>query len=492
MPLVIAGEAPAPPVPHPGHRRGGPHAEARRRLPRRRARAERRAHRRRVPPRASGAAVRPAPRPGPAPDAGGHPRRAPRRGAARARPRLHRARRPRRTRRRVHRARGRQPALAARHPARGRSQGGRRDPARRRRARVDPHPALRAALAPARRHDGHRRARSRGVPGVLRADDGGLSAATARASGVDEPDVVFTHRDAKMEALADEIARVHATGRPVLVGTASVAESEALFRALRDRRRQVPRPQRPPRRARGRDHRPGRHARAPSRSPPTWPAAAPTSCSAAATRRCASRLAALGGLYVIGTNRHESRRVDDQLRGRAGRQGDPGSSRFFISLEDDLISRYGVTALIPRSRRPARQRRAGRRPGRRPRDRTGAAHHRRPALRDPPHPLALLRDGRRAARANLRAPRRTAAGRIGADGVRGGRPGAPRLARHGPSAPGTSRGPRTGSRCSSSTGAGASTCGSSRTSGRASTSSVTAGVTRSRSSSGRSSAPSRR
>jgi preprotein translocase subunit SecA len=54
------------------------------------------------------------------------------------------------------------------------------------------------------------------------------------------------------------------------------------------------------------------------------------------------RVAALGGLYVIGTNRHESRRVDDQLRGRAGRQGDPGASRFFISLEDDVFERYGL------------------------------------------------------------------------------------------------------------------------------------------------------
>ena len=51
---------------------------------------------------------------------------------------------------------------------------------------------------------------------------------------------------------------------------------------------------------------------------------------------------ALGGLYVIGTNRHESRRVDLQLRGRAGRQGDPGESRFFVSLEDDLLVRYGI------------------------------------------------------------------------------------------------------------------------------------------------------
>jgi preprotein translocase subunit SecA len=50
----------------------------------------------------------------------------------------------------------------------------------------------------------------------------------------------------------------------------------------------------------------------------------------------------LGGLYVIGTNKHESRRIDNQLRGRAGRQGDPGSSRFFISVDDDLLQRYGI------------------------------------------------------------------------------------------------------------------------------------------------------
>jgi preprotein translocase subunit SecA len=67
------------------------------------------------------------------------------------------------------------------------------------------------------------------------------------------------------------------------------------------------------------------------------------------------RVIALGGLYVIGTNRHESRRVDDQLRGRAGRQGDPGSSRFFISLEDDLLQHSGVDDLIPARYRPVRQ-----------------------------------------------------------------------------------------------------------------------------------------
>ena len=64
---------------------------------------------------------------------------------------------------------------------------------------------------------------------------------------------------------------------------------------------------------------------------------------------------ALGGLYVIGTNRHESRRIDNQLRGRAGRQGDPGSARFFISLEDDLLKRYNIESLIPKPFLPAKQ-----------------------------------------------------------------------------------------------------------------------------------------
>ena len=70
--------------------------------------------------------------------------------------------------------------------------------------------------------------------------------------------------------------------------------------------------------------------RAPSRSRRTWPAAASTSRS---TTRCAS----LGGLYVLGTERHESRRIDNQLRGRSGRQGDPGETRFYLSAQDDLV-----------------------------------------------------------------------------------------------------------------------------------------------------------
>jgi preprotein translocase subunit SecA len=171
---------------------------------------------------------------------------------------------------------------------------------------------------------------------------------------VDERDVVFTHRDAKLEALAGEIERVQATGRPVLVGTASVAESEALVRVLRGRRVKC--------RVLNARH-DAREAVIIARA--GMPGAVTISTNMAGRGTdivlgggdpvLRDRVAALGGLYVIGTNRHESRRVDDQLRGRAGRQGDPGSSRFFISLEDDLISRYGVVGLIPRARRPARQ-----------------------------------------------------------------------------------------------------------------------------------------
>ncbi len=67
------------------------------------------------------------------------------------------------------------------------------------------------------------------------------------------------------------------------------------------------------------------------------------------------RVVSLGGLYVIGTNRHESRRVDNQLRGRSGRQGDPGSARFFVSLEDDLMKRYRLDELLPPGLYPKKQ-----------------------------------------------------------------------------------------------------------------------------------------
>jgi preprotein translocase subunit SecA len=162
---------------------------------------------------------------------------------------------------------------------------------------------------------------------------------------VDRPDIVFTHRDAKERAVVEEIQRAHSSGRPVLVGTLTVEESERLAGRLADAG--VPCQML---NAKNDAMEATVIARAGERG-------AVTISTNMAGRGTDIRLggandaehqqvAALGGLYVIGTNRHESRRVDLQLRGRAGRQGDPGESRFFVSLEDDLLVRYGIDALI--------------------------------------------------------------------------------------------------------------------------------------------------
>lgn len=170
----------------------------------------------------------------------------------------------------------------------------------------------------------------------------------------DHPDLVFTHREAKRRALLAEIDKVHLSGRPILVGTLTVEESEGLAVDLRDA---------------GigcnvlNAKRDDQEARIVAEA---GAAGAITISTNMAGRGTDIRLggsegtgyeevAALGGLYVIGTNRHESRRIDDQLRGRSGRQGDPGSSRFFISLEDELPVRYGIDALLPSKRRPVPQ-----------------------------------------------------------------------------------------------------------------------------------------
>jgi len=168
---------------------------------------------------------------------------------------------------------------------------------------------------------------------------------------VDEGDEVFTHRAAKTAALLEEIARVHASGRPILVGTASVRESEELAALLHEQgvTCQVLN-------ARHDE----REARIVAQAGTLGAVTISTNMAGRGTdivlgagdARMRERVVGLGGLYVIGTNRHESRRIDDQLRGRSGRQGDPGASRFFISLHDDLIQRYGVMGLIPKAHRP--------------------------------------------------------------------------------------------------------------------------------------------
>jgi len=170
---------------------------------------------------------------------------------------------------------------------------------------------------------------------------------------LDRPDLVFTHREAKEHAVADDVVRAHAVGRPVLVGTLTVEESERLGALLRARgvACQVLN-------AKEDEH----EARIVAAAGAAGAVTIATNMAGRGTDirlgddapGSAARVAALGGLYVIGTNRHESRRVDLQLRGRAGRQGDPGETRFFISLDDDLLVRYGIRRLIPARYLPPR------------------------------------------------------------------------------------------------------------------------------------------
>jgi preprotein translocase subunit SecA len=171
---------------------------------------------------------------------------------------------------------------------------------------------------------------------------------------VDAADVVFTHREAKETAVVDEVRRAHAASRPVLVGTLTIAESERL--AARLRAHDIPCA------VLNATH-DEMEARIVGEAGAPGAVTISTNMAGRGTdirlggadevRR--KEVVAMGGLYVIGTNRHESRRVDLQLRGRAGRQGDPGTSRLLVSLEDDLLVRYGVERLIPLRARPPRQ-----------------------------------------------------------------------------------------------------------------------------------------
>ena len=171
---------------------------------------------------------------------------------------------------------------------------------------------------------------------------------------IDHPDIVFTHKEAKTQALIREIVQTHTIGCPILVGTASVEESEQLAQVLRQT---------------------GVGCSVLNAKNDEVEAAIVAEAGALNAVTISTNMAgrgtdirlggknqenhdevvALGGLVVIGTNRHESRRIDNQLRGRAGRQGDPGSSRFFISMEDDLMGRYKLHELIPSKHLPQKQ-----------------------------------------------------------------------------------------------------------------------------------------
>jgi len=191
---------------------------------------------------------------------------------------------------------------------------------------------------------------------------------------VDHPDLVYKTEAAKFQAVAKEIEELNKRGQPVLVGTVSVEKSELLAEILKRKgvSCQVLNAKQHEREAgviaqagrskavtiatnmagRGVDILLGGNPEGVARerlrrqgidltsvAPEEWEAAL-----AEARQECSrdhERVVALGGLHIIGTERHEARRIDNQLRGRAGRQGDPGASRFYVSLEDDLMRRFG-------------------------------------------------------------------------------------------------------------------------------------------------------
>lgn len=192
----------------------------------------------------------------------------------------------------------------------------------------------------------------------------------------DQPDLVYTTVEAKLDAVVDDIAERHEVGQPVLVGTTSVEKSETLSERLRERGipHEVLNAKQHAREAavvamagrkgavtvatnmagRGTDIMLGGNAEHiavsalkeagldPEENAEEYEKAWPEALSAAkeACRAEHDEVVELGGLYVLGTERHESRRIDNQLRGRSGRQGDPGESRFYLSMEDDLMRMF--------------------------------------------------------------------------------------------------------------------------------------------------------
>jgi preprotein translocase subunit SecA len=206
---------------------------------------------------------------------------------------------------------------------------------------------------------------------------------------MDQPDLVYMTEDAKFEALTADLVERNALGQPILVGTVSIEKSERLSNVLKKRGipHEVLNAKQHEREAliiaqagrlggvtvatnmagRGVDIRlggnPEEMARLETRKrglepdTPEWEEAYHEAHTAlvADARAQEAKVIELGGLYVLGTERHESRRIDNQLRGRSGRQGDPGESRFYLSLEDDLMRRFAtdrVTSIMRRLKIP--------------------------------------------------------------------------------------------------------------------------------------------
>src|SRR5215213_10962886 len=199
---------------------------------------------------------------------------------------------------------------------------------------------------------------------------------------VNHPDMVFRTDREKWDAIMKELEEIHASGRPILVGTTDVAKSEKLAGLLKRRGIKFEllnaKPENVAREAdivaqagrkgavtiatnmagRGtdiilggnpetmawaqlKDKYPGR-LEVPD---DIWKATVDAIEAKEQTKPAGREIAAMGGLHILGTERHDSRRIDNQLRGRAGRQGDPGSSRFYLSLQDELMRRFRAGAV---------------------------------------------------------------------------------------------------------------------------------------------------
>ena len=149
----------------------------------------------------------------------------------------------------------------------------------------------------------------------------------------DLPDVVFKTKRGKYRAVVKEVQRRHATGQPMLIGTTSIEQSEELSHMLDAAK--IPHSV-----LNAKYHE--KEAAIVALAGQKGAVTIATNMAGRGTDiQLGEGVAELGGLAIIGTERHESRRIDNQLRGRAGRQGDPGSSQFFLSLEDDLLRIFG-------------------------------------------------------------------------------------------------------------------------------------------------------
>ena len=151
---------------------------------------------------------------------------------------------------------------------------------------------------------------------------------------LDHPDVIYKTKRGKYKAAVSEIAELYAKGQPVLVGTTSIVQSEDLSAMLK--RQGVPHSV-----LNAKFHE--MEAQIISQAGQRAAVTIATNMAGRGTDIVlGDGVPELGGLHIIGTERHESRRIDNQLRGRSGRQGDPGSSRFYLSLEDDLMRLFGA------------------------------------------------------------------------------------------------------------------------------------------------------